>query len=244
VGDTPPGDLDSWPDVDLVRLAQMRSEAAIAIAWSAFTTLYHRHVTEVVNTVYVCLLRSFFLSDQNLAAQLTHEAFLKAWDALPEKKAQAPFIAWIKRIAINEARQHQRKHRRETSLTNDEEQFIDNPDSLEQSPEEQAALQDTIERILMCLTEQERAVFTLHHQGYSQEEIAAILGIKVTSVRQELWRAHGHFRKEWLKEASAGDSPPSQPGAKKGKKPSNTAAQPQKTANPPTTRKKRGRQKP
>src|SRR5579885_3610208 len=92
VGDTPPGDLDSWPDADLVRLAQIRSEAAIAVALSAFKVLYHRYVTEVVNTVYVCLLRSFCRADQNLAEQLTHEAFLKAWNALPEKKAEAPFI--------------------------------------------------------------------------------------------------------------------------------------------------------
>ncbi len=245
MGDSPPGDLDSWPDVELVGLAQMRIEGGILIAWEAFKVLWRRYVNEVANTVHVFLLRTYFISDHDLAEQLTQEAFVKAWDALPKKNPQAPFIAWIKRIAINEAWQDRRKHRREIALTNDEEQSTDNSDPLEQSPEEQAALQDAIERTKMRLSEQERAVFTLHHeQGYSEAEIASMLGIRVSSVRQTLWRATRRFREEWLKETSEGDSPPPQQAPKKGKQPSNTVAQPQKAANSSATHKKRGRQRP
>jgi RNA polymerase sigma-70 factor (ECF subfamily) len=72
----------------------------------AFAPLYDRYYASVFGFV------ARRVADDDLAADLTADAFLKALTALPRYRPQgAPFGAWLLRIALNEVNQHYRRQK-------------------------------------------------------------------------------------------------------------------------------------
>jgi RNA polymerase sigma factor (sigma-70 family) len=211
VGERPPNDWDPWSDEELVKLAVGRSPKQLDMAWAAFEELYQRRKQEVHDTIYSYLCRCY-LTDHDLAWQFTQETFMKAWDTLPRKKTQSPFVPWIKLVGINQARQYMRKQGKITALTEEQNPF---PDLSSPSAEEQvmrllltAELQNRIARIKARLTKQQLKVFNMHHEdGLSPREIALRLKLEPATIWQTLSRANKRFTEEWLKEGPGGDIP-------------------------------------
>jgi RNA polymerase sigma-70 factor (ECF subfamily) len=58
---------------------------------------------------------------------------------------------------------------------------------------------EAIELMLMELSEREKEIFTLHRQGYKQNEIANKLGLSEFTVRNTLFNARKRVRKIWNK---------------------------------------------
>ncbi len=212
MGPTPPENLGLWTDDALVGLVVFFLAGGGGNAWEPFEVLYQRHVQEVLKTVYRCLLKQYSLLDEDLAWELTQDTFLRAWDHLPQKNPKSPFLAWIKLIGINQARQHMRRQNRIT--IKDVLQYPpDELNLLDQPPEEQllvflstVELRSKIERVKLCLPKQQRRVFILHYeQGATVQQIASALDIKPSSVWQTLSRAIHRFRKEWLKDEGEPD---------------------------------------
>src|ERR1035437_2637388 len=79
------------PDEACVRRAQAGDR-------KAFSELVRRHQ----RPVYRYLLR--MLGSHDDAMELTQEAFIKAWQALPQWQPEAQFRTWLFRIANNTAR--------------------------------------------------------------------------------------------------------------------------------------------
>ena len=77
------------PDEDCVRRAQAGDR-------KAFSELVRRHQ----DRVYRYLLR--MLGSHDDALELTQDAFVKAWQALPQWQPEAQFRTWLFRIAINQ----------------------------------------------------------------------------------------------------------------------------------------------
>ena len=191
-----------------------------------FEVLYRRHVQEVLNTVYLFVIKHYSLVDQGLAWQVTHDTFLQAFERLPQKNAQSPFLAWIKVIAVHEAQQDMRRKNRERAIKDEIQYPPDDPALLDQSPEEQLVavlerieLHEKIERVKQRLPKQQQRVFRMHYeQGYSPQKIASELDIKPASAWQALWRANRRFKREWEKDGGEpGISPPVHKGKKGGK---------------------------
>ena len=73
----------------------------------AFSDLVRLHQDEV----YTLALR--LVADSELAADISQEAFVRAWRALPNFRGDAKFSTWMHRITVNVAwtqRRKQRKH--------------------------------------------------------------------------------------------------------------------------------------
>ncbi len=172
--------FDTGEDAILVR-------RAAAADVSAFEALYRRHHRRV-HGVIVRLVGQAGAR----AEDLTQEAFVRAWQALPTFRFESAVSTWLHRMAVNTALMELRA-RRSRPLVNDDEDALDNismPDTAGH-----AVLGRDLERAVATLPPRARAVLVLHDvEGWKHEEIAVELGMAVGSSKAQLHRARGLLR--------------------------------------------------
>lgn len=138
------------------------------------------------------------------AADITQEAFLSAWRALPAFQGGSSFSTWLYRMAHNAAIDHLRKEKRKqehmpsTPLEQSEgESSIPLPD-YRYSPEpslERKELRQSIEAGLGTLSQEHRAVLVLREmEGLSYREIAQALELEEGTVKSRIARARIELR--------------------------------------------------
>lgn len=139
-----------------------------------------------------------YVKDPSEAMDVSQEAFLKAYRALPKFRGDSAFYTWMYRIAINSAKNHivaaRRRPLEYASDISEPEEFdwhpsLQNPDS----PERQAMgddLRKAVEATIASLPEELRAAITLRElDGLSYEEIAQVMECPVGTVRSRIFRA-------------------------------------------------------
>jgi RNA polymerase sigma factor (sigma-70 family) len=153
----------------------------------AFETLYRRHHRRV-HGVIVRLVGQAGAR----AEDLTQEAFVRAWQALPSFRFESAVSTWLHRLAVNTALMELRA-RRSRPLADDDEDALDGlatPDTAGR-----AVLGRDLERAVATLPPRARAVLVLHDvEGWKHEEIAEELGMAVGSSKAQLHRARGLLR--------------------------------------------------
>lgn len=139
------------------------------------------------------------------ADDLTQEAFIRAHGALAGFRGESSLKTWLTRIAVNRAHDLLRRRRvlgllglgglgrREVALQNE-------AAPVENGPEEELLSRERARKVAAFaaehLSERERAVFTLRFAGgHSLEEIAAICGANVSTVKTHLYRALAKARR-------------------------------------------------
>lgn len=144
-------------------------------------------------------------SNREDAADLTQDAFIKAFKSINRFQGQSAFFTWLYRIAVNGALNHLQKSklRRFFSLEQirDEEpvaelvaQLVD-PGAGSDRRACLSELQQKLNEAMQKLSIKHRTVVTLFEiDGLSHEEIAEITGTSVGTVRSRL-----HYAKELLK---------------------------------------------
>ena len=157
---------------------------------AAFSDLVRIHQDEV----YTLALR--LVADRELAADVSQEAFVRAWRALPNFRGDAKFSTWLHRITVNVAwtqRRKQRKHRADPI----DESFTE-PVAETISPEraaESAAIRDRLRDALNDLPLPTRTVVVLKDvYGWTHSEIAGHLGISVAAAKVRLHRGRKQLR--------------------------------------------------
>lgn len=172
--------FDAGEDAILVRRA---ASADV----SAFEALYRRHHRRV-HGVIVRLVGQAGAR----AEDLTQEAFVRAWQALPSFRFESAVSTWLHRLAVNTALMELRA-RRSRPVADDDEDALDalsTPDTAGN-----AVLGRDLERVVATLPPRARAVLVLHDvEGWKHEEIAAELGMAVGSSKAQLHRARGLLR--------------------------------------------------
>lgn len=146
----------------------------------------------------IVALVSRFLKDSADVQDVTQEAFIKAYRALPNFRGDSAFYTWLYRIAVNTAKNHLVSlGRRPPSVdldVSDAEQFEGNLALKEQATPERLLLKDEIQRVVSetieGLPEDLRTAITLRElEGMSYEEIAEVMGCPVGTVRSRIFRA-------------------------------------------------------
>ena len=164
-------------------LAQRAAGADMA----AFEQLYRRHHRRVHGVI----LRLVGHASAR-AEDLTQEAFVRAWQALPTFRFESAVSTWLHRLAVNTALMELRA-RRSRPQVDDEEDALESlsmPDTAGC-----AVLGRDLERAAATLPPRARAVLVLHDvEGWKHEEIAAELGMAVGSSKAQLHRARGLLR--------------------------------------------------
>ena len=165
----------------------------------AFDLLVLKYQHKIVNLV----MR--YVRDPELALDITQEAFIKAYRALPRFRGDSAFYTWMYRIAVNTAKNHlaaQRRRPMDVELDlQDPEQYdlhaklkeTDTPEGVTSGKE----LQETVERAIAALPEDLRTAIILRElEGMSYEEIAQTMECPVGTVRSRIFRARDAIRKK------------------------------------------------
>lgn len=154
----------------------------------AFEALYRRHVRRVFGVVWrICG------GQEARAEDLTQEAFVRAWQALPKFRFESAFSTWLHRLAVNTALMELRARSGGEGRETDDSALEHHSGG--DSAGHRTALSMDLERAIATLPPRARAVLVLHDvEGWKHEEIAAELGMAVGSSKAQLHRARGLLR--------------------------------------------------
>lgn len=150
----------------------------------AFSELVRLHQDEVFT------LANRLVGDRELAADVSQEAFIRAWRALPNFRGDAKFSTWLHRIVVNAAWSMRRSQRRHVAAPLSE--VYQDPVALGAGPLEAATIAAMRPRLLSALGElsdSARTVVILKDvYDWPHREIAAYLGITTTAAKVRLHR--------------------------------------------------------
>jgi RNA polymerase sigma factor (sigma-70 family) len=162
----------------------------------AFNLLVERYQ----HRVYALSFR--MLNDADAAEDATQEVFLAAWRGIRRFRGGS-FVAWLLRIASNECFDVLRARRRRPSISLDATGEDEDVAPLQladpgESPDERALRNELaleIQQQLQELSADNRLVLTLSDiQGYSYDEIVAVTGWPLGTVKSRLSRARAQLR--------------------------------------------------
>lgn len=178
-------------DIDIVRLVQAGDVAA-------FDRLIVKYRERVFGIVYN------MTSNREDAADLTQDAFIKAFQSIQRFGGQSSFFTWLYRIAVNSTLSHLRKSRIRSFFS------LERIDAEEPVSREIVAaltdktgvdrdtyvreLQEKLNDAMQKLSINHRTVVTLFEiDGLSHQEIAEVMSCSVGTVRSRL-----HYAKQLL----------------------------------------------
>ncbi len=154
----------------------------------AFEAIYRRHA----GRIHGVILR--LVGGHGVRAEdLTQEAFVRAWQALPQFRFESAFATWLHRLAVNTALMELRSRRGQPHFDEDEDRLDDL--GMADSAGQGTALSMDLERAVATLPPRARAVLVLYDvEGWKHEEIATELGMAVGSSKAQLHRARQLLR--------------------------------------------------
>ena len=162
-------------------------------------------VEEYQKPVYNLCLR--MVGNQEDAADLAQEAFLRVWKGLPFFKFDSAFTTWLYRLTNNVCIDFLRRQKRYTAVSttflDDDEQEQDMQlEDPAQGPEAQAIHREdkaALEQAMDTLEVEYRQALTLRAvNGLSYAEIAQVLDVKEGTVKSRISRAREKLRKKLL----------------------------------------------
>jgi len=144
-------------------------------------------------------LLSRFIRDPAEVEDVTQEAFIKAYRALPAFRGDSAFYTWLYRIGINTAKNYLMAMGRRAPTSTEVEaeeaegfeegeqlRDINTPESLLLSKEIAETVNDTIEKLP---EELRRAIQMREIEGMSYEDIAQAMNCPIGTVRSRIFRA-------------------------------------------------------
>jgi RNA polymerase sigma factor (sigma-70 family) len=179
-------------DADLAVIRQVQAGDV-----AAFDKLIRKYRERVFGVVYN------LTSNREDAADLTQDAFIKAFQAVNRFQGHCSFFTWLYKIAVNTTLSHLRKNKMRTffSLEKINEEGGD-AQVIEQLTDKKGAdrdtylheLQEKLNEGMQKLSIPHRTVITLYEiDGLSHSEIADIMGCSEGTVRSRL-----HYAKQFL----------------------------------------------
>ena len=155
------------------------SDVRLAMAGDllAFERLYDKHVARI-NSLAEWMLGTTDTDD------VIQDVFVRAWEKLATFRGEAPFGAWLRRLAVNVLLRY-----RENTRTH-EERYVLDEESLQSAAAPGGDLQlfTEVESAVWRLPARVREVLVLHDmEGYKHREIADKLGISAATSR---WHVH------------------------------------------------------
>jgi RNA polymerase sigma-70 factor (ECF subfamily) len=161
-----------------------------------------KHAFELLVSKYqrkLARLLSRFIRDPTEVEDVTQEAFIKAYRALPTFRGDSAFYTWLYRIGINTAKNYLvamgRRAPTTTDIDSEEAEGFEDGEQLRDlnTPENQMMsrqVAETVNQTLEELPEELRTAITLREiEGLSYEDIASIMNCPIGTVRSRIFRA-------------------------------------------------------
>lgn len=176
---------ENFTDRELVQRVQRGDKAA-------FDLLVLKYQHKIIKLV------SRFVREPSDALDVTQDAFIKAYRALPNFRGDSAFYTWLYRIATNTAKNHLTSQRRRVSDVGiDGEEMNSREQDLgldDLATPYNILAKDEVERTVFetidSLPDDLRTALTLREfDGLSYEEIAEVMECPVGTVRSRIFRA-------------------------------------------------------
>lgn len=170
----PPGYYSQGPEALVVSLATRGDR-------DAFAELVRRRQPWIRN-----LMRRFS-GDPVLADDLSQKVFLQAWRKIRQIRHPERFGGWIKRMAVNEWIDYQRKHADERSREYE--------DGLQPGMHQSPAIAMDLDKALATLPGPARLCVVLsYHERLPHGEIATLTGMQLGTVKSHIRRGSQRLR--------------------------------------------------
>lgn len=146
----------------------------------------------------VAALVSRFIHDHSEVQDVTQEAFIKAYRALPNFRGDSQFYTWLYRIAVNTAKNYLVSRNRRPPLSDvdvEDAMYFEGNSKLKdlENPQNKLSSDELMEKVnqsIKNLPEDLRVALTLReYDGMSYEEIASVMDCPVGTVRSRIFRA-------------------------------------------------------
>jgi RNA polymerase sigma-70 factor (ECF subfamily) len=177
---------DREVDQELVERAQRGDKQAFELLVSK----YQRKLARLL---------SRFIRDATEVEDVTQEAFIKAYRALPTFRGDSAFYTWLYRIGINTAKNYLaamgRRAPTTTEIDSEEAEGYEDGEQLRDvnTPENMMMsrqVAETVNQTLESLPEELRSAITLREiEGLSYDDIADIMNCPIGTVRSRIFRA-------------------------------------------------------
>lgn len=154
--------------------------------------IYKMYSKPLYNTAYR------IVKHQAEAEDVVQEAFLKAFKNINSFSQKVPFMAWLKRIVVNQSIEHQKKFKRydfdtKHKLEQEQVSFENEEQEIDSRTLSSTKLKETIQK----LPERESLIIGLHLiEGYDYDEIQEITGLSYANCRTSFSRAKKRLQKE------------------------------------------------
>lgn len=161
-----------------------------------------KHAFELLVAKYqrkLARLLSRFIRDAAEIEDVTQEAFIKAYRALPSFRGESAFYTWLYRIGINTAKNYLvamgRRAPTTTEFDSEEAETFEDGELLRDinTPESELMTKQiaiTVNEAMESLPEELRTAITLREiEGLSYEDIAGIMNCPIGTVRSRIFRA-------------------------------------------------------
>jgi RNA polymerase sigma-70 factor (ECF subfamily) len=184
-----------------VSRSRPREEDRLAIEASqrgereAFDSLVERYQRDVYRICYR------YVNNHHDASDLAQDVFLKAYRAIGRFRGDSAFSTWLYRIAVNTCLNFRAsRHRPSEELKDDVPDAGRRVDARMEDDELSQQVREAVSR----LPEKQRATLILKvYNDMTHEEVAAILGSTVGTVKANLFHALGNLRKAMAATAPA-----------------------------------------
>ncbi len=167
-----------------------RVQAGDQQAFGLLVTKYQRKLLRLVMRL---------VRDPAEAEDVTQEAFIKAYRALPGFRGESAFYTWLYRIGVNTAKNwlvaNGRRMPTVTDIAGDDAEGIDDGGLLrdDETPDRvmmSKQIAATVNAAMAALPEDLRTAITLREiEGLSYEEIAQVMDCPIGTVRSRIFRA-------------------------------------------------------
>jgi RNA polymerase sigma-70 factor, ECF subfamily len=178
--------VDRELDQELVERAQKGDKRA-------FELLVHKYQRKLAR------LLSRMVRDAAEVEDISQEAFIKAYRALPQFRGESAFYTWLYRIAVNTAKNYLvargRRAPTTTEFNSEEAEGFEEAELLRDIATPDAELQtkqiaQAVNQAVDALPEELRTAITLREiEGLSYEEIAQMMDCPIGTVRSRIFRA-------------------------------------------------------
>ena len=168
----------------------------------AFRRLFEAYHERIYNYIWQ------MVRDDDLAADLTQETFIRAFRSLSELRDPQAFQSWLYRIAVNIVRDERKRASlptvsldapREADAAEGEAATWEFPDWSD-NPERELVrqeLSEAVQQAVAQLSPEHREVIVLHHlRGVEVRDLARILQIAEGTVKSRLGRARAILRRK------------------------------------------------
>ncbi len=182
------------------------ASAALGVAGAELVERHRRGDPKAFDEIYgqfgsmVFNLALRMAGDREEAADLSQETFLRVYRNLDGFRGRSSLKTWIYRVALNCCRSRLRRRQarapvRRQASEEDLERLADSG----RGPEERALAQDLGEQVGAALARVPRvfreAVVLRDLEGLSYDEIAAVLRVRIGTVRSRIARGRDHLRR-------------------------------------------------